>query len=430
MKKLDYNTLNEYQKLEILKRPAIDLDKIFPAVRSIISDVKMNGIDAALKYAKSFDGFTSQNFRVNEDEFDKAEFVLSSKTKKAIELAASNIRKFHEIQIPKINEIEIQPGIICKRKYTAIENVGLYIPGGSAPLPSTMLMLGIPADIAGCRRVSAFTPVKGNTVHPSILYAAKVAGVKDVFKLGGAQAIGLMAYGFEDFPKVDKIFGPGNQYVTAAKQLVSIDPEGAAIDMPAGPSELLIIADETANPKFVAADLLSQAEHGPDSQVLLITNDAQLASQVEDALAEQLSDLPRSSIAEKALKKSLILLVDSIDSALSFSNKYAPEHLILCTKNEDELSEKIINAGSVFIGNYSPESAGDYASGTNHSLPTSGYAKTFGGVAVESFMKTITFQKLSYAGLKSLSESIIELAETEGLSAHARAVSLRIENEN
>jgi len=320
-------------------------------------------------------------------------------------------------------------GVICSREFRAIENVGLYIPGGNAVLPSTMLMLGIPAMLAGCKRVVVCSPAKNGLVNNALLFAAKICGIKEFYKIGGAQAIGLMAYGDEQIPKVDKIFGPGNQFVTAAKLLVSIDSDACAIDMPAGPSEVLVIADENSNSKFIAADLLSQAEHGIDSQVILLTTSDKLANDVLKEIEIQISQLPRNIFVGKSLEHSFILIVNKIDEAIDFSNQYAPEHLILNLQNAEDYKDKIINAGSVFLGEYSPESVGDYASGTNHSLPTYGFAKSFGGVTVESFMKSMTFQKLTKEGLINISSTVETLAEIENLTAHKNAVSIRIKND-
>jgi len=345
--------------------------------------------------------------------------------RKAIITAADNIFKFHEMQKKNGYEIETMHGIKCWRKSVPIENVGLYVPGGSAVLVSTMLMLGIPAKIADCKRVVVCSPVK-NEINPALAFAARICEVDEFYKIGGAHAIAMMAYGIEDVKKVDKIFGPGNQYVTAAKTLVSIDPDGCAIDMPAGPSEVLVIADDSALSSFVAADLLSQAEHGEDSQVILITTSKNLAEQVLIELKNQLQLLPRKLIAEKSLSNSRIILVQNLEEAIEISNRYAPEHLILAVQNPNKLLKKIVNAGSVFIGNYSPESAGDYASGTNHSLPTYGYAKSYSGVSVESFMKSITFQKLSKDGLKKIAQTVITLTEVEKLQAHANAIKIRL----
>ncbi len=426
MKIYFYEKLTDAEKENLLKRPSIDIEKVFTIVKPVLSDIKQNGLTAVLKYAKQFDGFESDNIKVTQQEFEEAERNLDIKIKSALKTASDNITKFHSKQIPHSYEIETMEGVKCSREYRAIENVGLYVPGGSAVLPSTMLMLGIPAKLAGCKRVVVCSPAKDNKINYPLLYAAKLCGIVEFYKIGGAQAIGLMAYGDKDIPKVYKIFGPGNQFVTAAKLIVSIDAEGSTIDMPAGPSEVLVIADESANPKFIASDLLSQAEHGPDSQVVLVSTSGKLINRTIDEINIQLSDLPRKEIAGKALENSFALIVDSLDEAISFSNNYAPEHLILNIAEPDNCKSKIINAGSVFLGEYSPESAGDYASGTNHSLPTYGYAKTYGGVNVESFMKSMTFQKLTKAGLENISVAVETLAEVEELTAHKNAVKIRL----
>jgi histidinol dehydrogenase len=410
----------------LTKRPAINLEKVLDVVKPLLNNIKANGLQAALNYAKEFDGFEGENILVTKKEFDEAEKNLSADIKAAIKTAFSNIEKFHVKQVPVKYEIETMAGINCSREFRAIENVGLYIPGGSAVLPSTMLMLGIPAKIAGNKRVIACSPSKNNKINLPLLFAAKICGVQEFYKLGGAQAVGLMAYGDNKVPKVNKIFGPGNQYVTAAKLLVSVDPDGCSIDMPAGPSEVLVIADSSANPAFVAADLLSQAEHGADSQVVLITTTLGMANNIELKIVNQLEQLPRKELASKALENSFVLVTEDIDKAIDFSNKYAPEHLIINVNSPEDYTGGVINAGSVFLGPYSPESAGDYASGTNHSLPTYGYAKTFGGVSVEAFMKSITFQKLSKEGLGNISAAVQTLAEVEGLQAHKNAVHIRL----
>ena len=420
------NKLSQEETTLLTKREVINLEKIIDAVNLLLNDIKANGLKAALSYAKLFDGFDSEDILVTKKEFDEAEKNLDIKIKSAIITAFKNIEKFHIKQLPVKYETETMKGIICSREFRAIENVGLYIPGGSAVLPSTMLMLGIPAMIAGNPRVIACSPSKNNKINYPLLFASKLCGINDFYKLGGAQAIGLMAYGDEKVLKVNKIFGPGNQYVTAAKLLVSIDPDGCSIDMPAGPSEVLVIADSSANSSFVAADLLSQAEHGADSQVILITTSLGMANDIELELVNQLELLPRKSFASQALENSFILITEDINKAIEFSNKYAPEHLILNVKEPESYISNILNAGSVFLGQYSPESAGDYASGTNHSLPTYGYAKTYGGVSVESFTKAITFQKLSREGLENISETIETLADAEGLSAHKYAVQIRL----
>lgn len=426
MKILVYKELSELQKEKILKRPAIKTSEIFDLVKPIIEEVKKSGKKAVIQYAKKYDGFTGERILISKKELDSSEKKLPKEIKNAILTAAKNIAKFHEQQKKLDYEIETMPGIKCWRKFLPIENVGLYIPGGSAVLVSTMLMLGIPAKIAKCKRVIACSPIKGNEINPALSFAAKLCDIDEFYSVGGAHAIAMMAYGIEGIKKVDKIFGPGNQFVTAAKSLVSIDPDGCAIDMPAGPSEVLIIADDSANESFIAADLLSQAEHGEDSQVILITPSKKLAEKVIVEIDNQLKLLPRKKIAERSLLNSKIILVNDLNSAIELSNKYAPEHLIIAAKNSHRLIQKIVNAGSVFIGNYSPESAGDYASGTNHSLPTYGYAKSYSGVNVESFMKSITFQKLSKKGLKNISDAVITLAETEKLSAHANAIKIRL----
>jgi len=444
MKRYYYSKLSERQLLSLTKRPAINFTKTFKIVKPILDDVKSNGLKAALNYAEKFDELDSKNFIVTKDEIEKAKKNLSPKVKKAIDDAYKNIRKFHLKQFPKGYNTEIVSGVNCSREFRAIENVGLYIPGGTAVLPSTLLMLGIPAQIAGCKRIIVCSPAclsgrqaKDDRINDALLYAANKCGIKEFYKIGGAQAIALMAYGSranarlttgdKKIPGVSKIFGPGNQYVTAAKLLVSIDPEGCSIDMPAGPSELLIIADESANPAFVASDLLSQAEHGIDSQVILVTNSVDLEKKIQQEIEKQLKMLPRKKLASASLKNSFSLIVKKVRQAIEFSNFYAPEHLILNAKNPAKYKPEIKNAGSVFLGNYSPESAGDYASGTNHSLPTYGFAKSFGGVTVDSFMKSVTFQSLTKKGLKNISETVQTLAETEELIAHRNAVKIRFE---
>jgi len=435
MKTYFYNKLSESELIGLTKRPAVNFEETFKIIKPILNDVKTNGVNAVIKYAKEFDlsadkagGFSGESILVTTEEFEEAKSNVDEKIKNAIDTAAKNIKRFHKRQTPKSYEIETIPGIKCSREFRAIENVGLYIPGGSAVLPSTMLMLGIPAMLAGCKRVAVCSPSKSGKINYPLLYAAYICGIKEFYKIGGAQAIALMAYGDKTILKVDKIFGPGNQYVTAAKLLVSIDPDGASIDMPAGPSEVLIIADENAVPSFVAADLLSQAEHGSDSQVVLLSNSEETVNKIIDELKNQLGELTRKNFAEKALENSFSLITEDLDQAFNFSNKYAPEHLILNIKNAKKYIDKVYNAGSVFLGQYSPESVGDYASGTNHSLPTSGYAKTFSGVSVESFMKSITFQKLNKEGLKNIASTVETLAEAEGLDAHKHAVSIRLKN--
>ena len=426
MKKYFFNKLKKEELDSLTKRPAIDVERVFGIVKPALDDIKTIGLKAALKYAEKFDGFDGDSIRVDDEEYLKAERNLDPEVKTALESAAKNIETFHLKQKPSGYEIETVPGVKCSREYRAIESVGLYVPGGSAVLPSTMLMLGIPAKIAGCGRVIVCSPAKNGKINYPLLYAAKLCGVNEFYKIGGAQAVGLMAYGDTSIPRVNKIFGPGNQYVTAAKLLVSIDAGGCAIDMPAGPSEVLVIADKNANASFVASDLLSQAEHGVDSQVVLVTDNENSAKNISAEVEKQLELLPRKEYAAKALGNSFILITENINQAIEFSNKYAPEHLIINVEYPDKLKSKIINAGSVFLGQYSPESAGDYASGTNHSLPTYGYAKTFSGVTVESFMKTMTFQNLSKEGLMNISDTVQRLAEVEELEAHKNAISIRL----
>lgn len=425
MRKFYLKNLSETQIKKLTQRKNLSSESIRKSVEKILSDVKSNGLKSALLYAEKLDVFNSKEIFVTEQEFSEAEKILDPKIKKAILSAYKNIYKFHIKQIPKDYSVETMVGVKCERKFIPIENVGLYIPGGTAPLPSTMLMLGVPAQIAGCKRIVAASPAK-DKIHPAILYAAKLCGVTEFIKIGGAQAIALLAYGDKNFKKVDKIFGPGNQFVTAAKSLVSIDPDGCSIDMIAGPSEVLVIADEFADPSFVAADLLSQAEHGKDSLSILVTDSEKICKEVEREIKSQLKTLPRKNFAEASLKNSFCLITNSLDEAINFSNQFAPEHLIINTKNPDLFAAKVKNAGSVFVGNYTPESAGDYASGTNHSLPTYGFAKSIGGVSVEMFMKAVTFQSISKQGLKNLSETVITLAETESLQAHANAVKVRL----
>ncbi len=414
---------------EILKRPMFDVSQLTASVSQILADIRQNGIQAIQKYTEKFDGVFIQNFTVSESEFVEAASSLNPELKSAIEVAANNIFKFHQAQMPETKRVETMPGVVCWQKPVAIEKVGLYIPGGSAPLFSTVLMLSIPAKIAGCKEIVLCTPPdKNGRVNPAILFAAQHVGVTKVFKLGGIQAIAAMAYGVDVVPKVDKVFGPGNQYVMAAKQLVSISD--AAIDMPAGPSEVAVMADQSANPAFIASDLLSQAEHGPDSQVILVTNNAHLVDHVEKELIAQLNELPRMAIAEKALLNSRAIVVNSVDEMIEMINVYAPEHLIISMENYLEIAEKIVNAGSVFLGNYTPESAGDYASGTNHTLPTNGWARSFSGVNLESYMKKITFQEISREGIKTLGPVIEKMAAAELLDAHKNAVTLRLKEIN
>ena len=425
MRIVTYNGLSNKKKLDLLIRPTIDMSKAYKIVQPILNDIKEKGLVSVLKNAKKHDGFIGKNIRINQNEIDKSEKLVSDEFKKAVKIAAANIRKFHKQQLPQSYSIETMPGINCSREFRAIENVGLYIPGGTAILPSTLMMLAIPAKIAGCRRIVVCSPTEKNT-SAEILYVAKYLGLTEFYKVGGAQAIGLMAYGTKNISKVDKIFGPGNQFVTAAKALVSIDPLGSTIDMIAGPSEVLIIADDSANPKYVAADLLSQAEHGADSQVILCSTSKDIAMKVAKEVKIQTSELERKLFIEKSLENSFSIIFNNLEETIDFSNRFAPEHLILNTRKAKSYLSKIINAGSVFVGENSPESVGDYASGTNHSLPTYGYAKSVGGVSVEQFMKGITFQELTKKGLEGISKTVIELAETEKLQAHSNAVKIRL----
>ncbi|MCK6613813.1 MAG: histidinol dehydrogenase [Ignavibacteriaceae bacterium] len=400
---------------------------VMPVVRRIISDVKRNGFSAVQRYNKRFDNNSSPVLKVSAREMNKAEGELSPQLKQAMKAAFDNITRFHEKQKPAGYTIRTMPGVRCSMEYRPIERAGLYIPGGSAPLPSTMLMLGIPARIAGCKEIFVFTLAPEGRVHPAVLYAATLCGITAVFKAGGAHAIAAAAYGTEQNRKAYKIFGPGNRYVTAAKILVSSDPEGAAIDFPAGPSEVLVIADEMADPVYIAADLLSQAEHGPDSRAVCLVFSEKKAKEVAAETRKQLTLLPRKEIAVQALQNSFILVCRNIESAIAFSNETAPEHLILNMEQPENYLPFINNAGSVFLGAYSPESGGDYASGTNHSLPTEGYAKVYGGVTVNSFMKSMTVQKITKKGIEALGKTVITLAEAEGLEAHARAVKVRMQ---
>jgi histidinol dehydrogenase len=412
----------------LLARPSFDANTLLPKVQTIIDDVRLNGDSALLKFTKEFDNVQLQSIALNENIKASAEAELSSALKAAIQLAKGNIEKFHLPQLQKMDRIETMPGVWCWRKTVGIENVGIYIPGGTAPLFSTVLMLGIPAKIAGCKNIILCTPPNNDKgeIHPAIIYAAALVGVTHIYTIGGVQAIAAMAYGTETIPKVNKIFGPGNQYVTAAKQLVQ--QGGVAIDMPAGPSEVCVWADETAVPSFVASDLLSQAEHGADSQVLLVASSETVLANVQTALNEQLSNLSRKDLATNALKNSKAIIIEQTTEALALINDYAPEHLILSIENAEIVAEKVINAGSVFIGNYSPESVGDYASGTNHTLPTNGYASAYSGVSVDSFVKKITFQHLTERGLINIGKAVVEMANAENLDAHAKAIEIRLKD--
>jgi len=412
----------------LLARPAFDSTSLFDTVQKVLDDVRTHGDSAVKKYTEQFDKVNLDTFEVTREEIAEAEKLVSSDLKQAIEMARRNIWKFHSEQQHDLPEIQTSPGVYCWQKAIAIQKVGLYIPGGTAPLFSTVLMLGIPAQIAECNEVVLCTPPnKEGKIHPAVLYAAKVAGVHRIFKIGGTQAIAAMAYGTETVPKVYKIFGPGNQYVTAAKQLVSL--KDVAIDMPAGPSEVEVIIDETANPTFVAADLLSQAEHGVDSQSILITVSEKQVDPVLEQLELQLEQLPRKEFARKALENSKIIVLKTLEEAVEMTNEYAPEHLIISTRFYMGVAANIINAGSVFLGNYTPESAGDYASGTNHTLPTNGYAKAYNGVNLDSYVRKVTFQQITQEGLTNLSNAIILMAENEDLMAHSNAVKVRLNEE-
>jgi histidinol dehydrogenase len=411
----------------LLQRPNFEAAELLPKVQSILDAVALEGDAALLRFSATFDQVQLKSLCIDPALIQAAEVRVAPALKTAIQSAKVNIEIFHQAQLKKEEKIETMPGVWCWRKSVGIEKVGIYIPGGTAPLFSTVLMLGIPAKLAGCKEVILCTPPrKDGTVDPAILYAAGLVGIQQIYTIGGAQAIAAMAYGTATVPKVFKIFGPGNQYVTAAKQLVQ--QQGVAIDMPAGPSEVCVYADETAVPSFVAADLLSQAEHGADSQVLLIASNSNIVEQVQLELTQQLADLPRADFATKALGHSKAIVIASREDAIQLINAYAPEHLILSVDNALVVAEKIINAGSVFIGNYSPESVGDYASGTNHTLPTNGYAKAYSGVSVDSFVKKITFQQLTEMGLKNIAQTVIQMASGEQLEAHAQAVAIRVKD--
>jgi histidinol dehydrogenase len=409
----------------ILARPAFDNSSLLETVRGVLQDVRTRGDAAVKEYELKFDKVQLTSLQVSKEEVDAAEKLVSNDLKAAILLAKNNIEKFHTAQKHDLPIIETMSGVNCWQKAVAIDKVGLYIPGGTAPLFSTVLMLAIPAQIAGCKEIVLCSPPnKEGNIHPAVLYAAKVSGVSQIFKIGGVQAIAAMAYGTESVTKVYKIFGPGNQYVTAAKQLVSL--KEVAIDMPAGPSEVEVLADETANPAFVAADMLSQAEHGVDSQAILITTSEDLAAKVVEQINIQVEDLPRADLAKKALEHSKIIVVKDLQEVIAITNEYAPEHLIISTNNYRQLAEQITNAGSIFLGHLTPESAGDYASGTNHTLPTNGYAKAYSGVNLDSFVKKITFQEITAQGLQQIGNAIEIMAENEELFAHKNAVSLRL----
>ncbi|MBL4594593.1 MAG: histidinol dehydrogenase [Flavobacteriales bacterium] len=422
-----FNKPNREDWEELTQRPVINQEQLTQTVSSIINDVKQTGDKALIKYTSLFDGVELSSLGIAEQEIAMANKQVSQELKEAIETAYNNIYSFHKAQQLQENVIETTPGVKCWRKSVAIEKVGLYIPGGSAPLFSTILMLGIPAQIAGCKELVLCTPPnKNEEINPAILYTANLVGITKIYKVGGAQAIAAMAYGTKTIPQVYKIFGPGNQYVTKAKELVQ--QAGVAIDMPAGPSEVLIIADKTCNPSFVAADLLSQAEHGADSQVILLGTNQHIIDECLAEINQQVEQLPRKKTALKALANSKAIVLNTIDECLEFSNQYAPEHLIIASENANALVNNITNAGSVFLGNYSCESAGDYASGTNHTLPTNGFAKNYSGVSLESFQKKITFQKLSKEGINNIGPAIEIMAEAEQLVGHKNAVTIRLKS--
>ncbi len=430
---LIWQALSELEQQAALKRPAVSVQAdVEKATRAILDDVQQQG-DAALKnMAAKFDGRDiNAPLLVPAAEIASAEAALSPALKAAIDTAYSNIRTFHEAQLPSPIRLETMPGVRCELRFEAIESVGIYVPGGSAPLPSSVLMQGVLAQLSGAKDIVLATPVKGDTpIHPAILYAAKRCGISTILQVGGAGAIAAMAYGTESITKVNKIFGPGNAFVTMAKQLVAQNVPGLAIDMPAGPSEVLVIADERANPAFIAADLLSQAEHGPDSQVILLTNSEAVATATQKELDEQVARLSRKGIAEAALANSSLIVTQDLDQAFAISNEYGPEHLILQIKDAERYVDSVKAAGSIFVGDYTPESVGDYASGTNHVLPTYGYSKVYSSLSLLDFFRTYTVQSVSKAGLATLSSAILPLADAEGLDAHANAVSIRLKEQN
>ncbi len=412
----------------LLQRPYVDNSAVLASVQTTLQRVKEDGDEAVKKLSQQFDGVLLQHLQVSAAEIEAAQQKLPEELKAAIQQAKQNIATFHATQLLEKKVVQTMEGVACWQKQVPIDKIGLYIPGGTAPLFSTVLMLGVPAQLAGCKEVILCTPCnKEGEVHPAILYTADLVGITRIFKVGGAQAIAAMAYGTETVPAVYKIFGPGNQYVTAAKQLVQM--QGVAIDMPAGPSEVCVLADQTAKPAFVAADLLSQAEHGVDSQVLLVSMDAAIVEQVNKELEKQLAQLPRKDLAQKALANSKAIVVAGMEDAIELVNEYAAEHLILSCADAENVAEQITNAGSVFIGHYSPESVGDYASGTNHTLPTNAFARAYSGVSMDSFLKKVTFQKLSQQGLNNIAQTVIQMAEAEGLKAHANAVRVRLSGE-
>jgi histidinol dehydrogenase len=423
MKTILYPERDEWELL--CKRPGSSRSDLDETVKAILQNVRLNGDFALYELEKKFDGAVIKNLKVSHAEIERSAGSIPENLKKSINIAKTNIEKFHRSQLISEKPVETTPGVRCWRKNVPIEKIGLYIPGGTAPLFSTVLMLAIPAEIAGCKEIVLCSPPdKKGKINPLILYAASISGVTNIYKIGGAQAIAAMAYGTESVPKTYKVFGPGNQFVTKAKEMVQLD--GVSIDMPAGPSEVLIIADRSADPSFVASDLLAQAEHGPDSQVVLVTDDSEIIKNVQIETDNQLKLLPRKEIATKALENSSLILLNSLSECMEFSNRYAPEHLIISTSDPQTLADKVTNAGSVFIGKYSCESAGDYASGTNHTLPTNRFARNLSGVSVDSFIRKITYQEISPEGLKNLSQVIGQMAEAESLSGHKNAVTIRI----
>jgi histidinol dehydrogenase len=420
-----YQPQSDDELSALLQRPSASVAQLEETVTAVLDEIRRLGDAAVQRYTQQFDGVLLADFRVPEKEIHEAEGLISSELKKSIALAQSNIERFHRAQHVGVQQMETMPGVLCRRKSIPIEHVGLYIPGGTAPLFSTVLMLGIPAVLAGCKNVVLCSPPgKDGRIHPAILYAAYVVGITQIFKVGGVQAIGAMAYGTESIPKTNKIFGPGNAYVTCAKQLLA--KNGFAIDMPAGPSEVAVIADDSVPAAFVAADLLAQAEHGKDSQVIVFSDSVKYLQQVIDATQTQLEQLPRKEIAGAALTFSRAIVTPDLSTAMNWSNQYAPEHLILACRNARELAEHVVNAGSVFIGPWSPESVGDYASGTNHTLPTGGHANAWSGVSLDSFTKKVTFQELTRDGLQVIGKAVEVMAEAEGLQAHANAVTIRL----
>ena len=427
MKKYNLADLTASELAQVLQRPLFDLDELEARVKPVLSEIKNNGDKALKEFTSKFDGVELDQFIISDAEYKEAESLVSDELKAAIRVAKANIEKFHNTQIEGVNKVETVSGVTCWRETRAISKVGLYIPGGTAPLFSTILMLAIPAQIVGCKEIVLCTPPnKEGKVHPAILFTVKELGLNKVYKAGGAQAIAAMAYGTETVPKVYKIFGPGNQYVTLAKQLITKD--GIAIDMPAGPSEVAVVGDETSNPAFVASDLLSQAEHGVDSQTILVTTSEKLIKEVEIELEKQVSVLPRAEFARKALNNSKSIIASNMDEVMEVINDYAPEHLIFSLDNFEYLIDKVENAGSVFLGPYTPESAGDYASGTNHTLPTNGYAMNYSGVSLDSYIKKVTFQHITKEGINNIGPAVEIMAEAEELRAHKNAVTLRLKS--